>query len=120
MTRSTAPQSNLSLVHARADDRGQAAPHSSQLQTLLYGLSLVTALPPDAILAPPRAATPEIRAATHPVLQALRLQPVLDRPTIRVGHGSVALEQVDWRMGGMIGSLDMSRTLDDGAMLICL
>jgi hypothetical protein len=87
---------------------------------LLYGLSLVTALPHDAILPPPNATMPTIRPDPHPILRTVEVGSVLDRPIARVGHGNVALEQVDWRMRGLIASLDMSRTTDESAMLVCL
>lgn len=120
MSRLTAPQTEPALCRDHIANPGQAASQTTQLQTLLYGVSAVTALPSGAILAPPNVTMPEIRADSHPVLQAIELSSVLDRPVARIGHGWVALHQVDWRMRGLVASLDLSRTVDDSAMLICL
>src|SRR3954469_21730604 len=97
MTRSTAPQSEASLTYEPVTDRVHATTLTSHVQTLLYGLSLVTALPPEAILAPPDAVVPKVRSDPHPILHAVEVESVLDRPITPVGHGSVALEHVDWR-----------------------
>jgi hypothetical protein len=120
MTRPAASAHPPALGQAPTTDRAQAAPPTSGAQTLLYGVSLVTALPPDALLAPPDVALPAIRDDAHPILHALDLESLLDRPMARVGHGSVALEQVDRRMRGLVASFDLSRTVDPSAMLICL
>ena len=55
------------------------------LPTLLFGLNLAIALPPDAIVAPADAARPVIHTLSQPIVEAGELEAVLHRPTVSVG-----------------------------------
>jgi hypothetical protein len=121
MTREAMSRAEPSPGQPLTDVGRQTATDASGNHLLLYGLSVVTGLPPEAILTPPNGALPEIRSdRPHPVLNATPLEHVLQRPVAHVGHGVVALQQVDWRMHGLIASFAVSRTVDESAMLLCL
>ena len=97
----------LRLDHVDAA-RGTTA-RTARLAPLLFGLGLATALPPDAILAPPDVMQPTIRSDTHAILKSADLAAVLDRPIAEVGRARVMLGEVDARLDGLIVSIGVFR-----------
>jgi hypothetical protein len=87
------------------DDSAETTARTTSLKTLLFGLSLAAALPPAALLAPPDAALPAIRSDPHPVVGAVELGATLARPTVELGHGWIALGELDERLRGLVASL---------------
>ena len=88
------------------------------LPTLLFGLNLAIALPPDAIVAPADAARPVIHTLSQPIVEAGELEAVLHRPTVSVGMGRVALGEVDTRLHGLVVRLQAFRVVDGSPALI--
>jgi hypothetical protein len=103
-----------------ADTHGQPTGQTTGVATLLFGLSLATALPPSALLMPSNAALPVVRSDAHPILSSIDLEAALGRPTMEVGRGRVALEEVDRRMRRLVVSLAVFQVTDGSGALISL
>ena len=87
-------------------------PRAARLVPLLFGLGLATALPPAAMLAPPDAIQPTIRFDTYPILDAADLSTILARSAADVGHGHIALSEVDVRLLGLAAWVSVFRVAD--------
>jgi hypothetical protein len=103
-----------------ANTLGHPTGQTTGVATLLFGLSLATALPPSALLMPSNAALPVVRSDAHPILSSIDLEAVLGRPTTEVGRGRVALEEVDRRMRRLVVSLAVFQVTDGSGALISL
>jgi len=97
------PTLRLDLV----DAAGRATARTAGSAPLLFGLGLATALPPAAILAPPRVIQPTMRPDAHAIFDAADLAAILDRSAANVGRGRVALWEVDERLVGLVASLNI-------------
>jgi hypothetical protein len=103
-----------------ANDVGLPTGQTTGVATLLFGLSLATALPPSALLIPSNAALPVVRSDAHLILSSIDLEAALGRPTMEVGRGRVALEEVDRRMRRLVVSLAVFQVTDGSGALVSL
>ena len=88
------------------------------LPTLLFGLNLAIALPPDAIVPSAHVARPVIHTLSQPIVDAGDLEAVLQRPTVSVGMGRAALGEVDARLHGLVVRLQAFRVVDGSPALV--
>jgi hypothetical protein len=103
-----------------SDNPGPGTVGRLGLVTLLFGLSLATALPAAALLAPPGPGRPTVRSETDALLDPPVLTEALGRPTIEVLRGRVALGEVDRRLGGLEIALSVFQVTDGSGGLVCL
>jgi len=120
MTRLEVAADGSTLRPTPVDEVGRTTTLTAGLETLLFALSLVTALPPGAMLAQPNAALPAVRPDPHALLNPGELTTVLGRPTVEVGRGRVELREIDPRLHGLAVSLDVFRVTDGSGALISL
>jgi DNA-binding CsgD family transcriptional regulator len=102
----------------RPSDDIRTGARAARLPSLLLGLSLAAALPPDAIVAPLHAGQPVVHRASQTLVDARELETVLNRPTTLVGSGRVALGEVDARLAGLTVQLDAFRVIDQPSALV--
>jgi hypothetical protein len=93
---------------------------TTELVTLLFGLSLGTALPPAAMLPPPGAVRPAVRFDPNAIFDQSELAATLGRPAVEVWHGRVALAEMDERLGGLVVMLSVFQIADGSGALVCL
>jgi hypothetical protein len=103
-----------------ADDAEPSTEQPTGLMTMLFGLSLATALPPAAMLAPPGGARPAFRPELGAIVTPLELATILDRPAVEIWRGRVALGQVDKRLGGLEILLGVFQVTERSPALVCL
>jgi hypothetical protein len=103
-----------------ADDADPSVDRPTGHVTLLFGLSLATALPPAAILVPPGGGRPAAQSDLRPILDLLELAAVLKRPTAELWRGRVTLGQIDERLRGLETLLHVVRVIDGSGALVCL
>jgi hypothetical protein len=120
MTRLEVAADEPTLRPTPVDEVGRTTTLTAGLETLLFALSLVTALPPAAMLAQPCAALPVVRSNPRALLSPIELATVLGRPTAEVGRGRVELREIDSRLHGLAVSLNVFRVTDGSGALISL
>jgi hypothetical protein len=110
----------LTLGPAQAETLASRTDRLAGHPTLHFGLSLATALPPAAMLAPPGTSWPQIHPGNHPLVSTEDLASVLGRPIVEVGRGRATLGEVDRRLGGLEGVLSVFQVADRREALVCL
>lgn len=103
---------------ARPGEHVRTGERAARLPTLLLGLSLAAALPPDAIVAPLHGGQPVVHRAPRAIVDASDIEAILDRPTTLVASGRVALGELDARLAGLTVQLDAFRVVDEPSALV--
>jgi hypothetical protein len=93
---------------------------STESPILLFGLSIATALPPAAMLAPPGLIRPAVQSNLRAILDPLELTLALNRPTADLWRGQVRLGEIDERLHGLEMLLHVVRVIDGSGALVCL
>jgi hypothetical protein len=109
----------LTLRLDRADASECDMERQKGLVTMLFGLSLATALPAAGMLAPVHVVRPLLRSDAA-IVGPSGLAAALGRPVAEVWRGRIALGEVDERLGGLEILLDVLQVTGRGTGLVCL
>jgi hypothetical protein len=114
------PDNGATLVLDVDDSSEPPTSEPAGLETLLFAVSLITALPATAMLAPPHSVRPALRPHPPVMLTAMELSAVVFRPTTEIGRWKIALGEIDSRLHGLESAVTIFRVTNRSGGLICL
>lgn len=98
----------------------RASTSRSARTTLMFGLSLATALPPAAIVPPSTVLRPQILPDADALLPQAALASALGPATTSVVAGRVGLASIDERLHGLESLLQVCQVQDGNQGLVCI